>query len=128
MLERGRTIRFHHAVDPKRVTSRDVFDAAAMNDPVALEIVDEVAAGAVSNIINLFNPEAVIIRGGVAQAGALLLDRIRKNDRRRLLVEAEFKCTIRPAGLGPDATALGAAMLAAATKGGRIGNIGELKA
>ena len=131
MLGAGRAIRFPHALDPKRVTSSDVFNAAAMNDPVALEIVDEVGAAcglAVSNIIHLFNPEAVIIGGGVAQAGALFLDRVRESARKRLLVEAEFKCAILPAGLGPDATALGAAMLAAANKGGGIVNTGELNA
>jgi glucokinase len=131
MLERGRAIRFPHAVDPRNVTSRDVFDAAAMNDSVAQEIVDEVAAAcglAVSNIIHLFNPEAVIIGGGVAQAGAFFLDRVRESARKRLLVEAEFKCTILPAGLGPDATAFGAAMLAAANQGGGIETIVELEA
>jgi glucokinase len=131
MLEMGRAIRFPHAVDPKHVTSRDVFDAAAMNDPVALEIVDEVASAcglAVSNIIHLFNPEAVIIGGGLAQAGALFLERVRQSARKGLLVEAEFKCVILPAGLGSDATALGAAMLAAAAKGRGAENIGELKA
>ena len=72
--------------------------------------------------------DIVIIGGGVAQAGAFFLDRVRESARKRLLVDPEFKCTILPAGLGPDATAFGAAMLAAAAQGGGIETIGELEA
>jgi len=116
MLQAGKFMKFLSSIKPSEITSKDVFAAASVGDPVALEIVDEVGSAGglvVANIIHLFNPEAVIIGGGVAQAGAILLDRVRENVKERLLVETEFKCQILQAGLGPESTALGAAMLTA---------------
>lgn len=116
MLQTGKSIKFPSRMKQSEITSKDVFAAASAGDPVALEIVNEVGSACglvVANIIHLLNPEAVIIGGGVAQAGAILLNRVRDSAMRRLLVETEFECQILPAGLGSDATVLGAAMLAA---------------
>lgn len=67
--------------DPQRLTAQQVFVAARAGDPIALEVV-EIAARAlgagVANLVNLLNPEMVILGGGVLEASDLLLPRIRR--------------------------------------------------
>jgi len=67
--------------DPQRLTAQQVFAAARESDPIALEVV-EIAARAlgagVANLVNLLNPEMIILGGGVLEASDLLLPRIRR--------------------------------------------------
>lgn len=67
--------------DPQRLTAREVFAAARANDPIALEVV-EIAArtlgAGVANLVNLLNPEMIVLGGGVLEASDLLLPRIRR--------------------------------------------------
>ncbi len=67
--------------DPARLTAQGVFAAARTGDPTALEVV-EIAARAlgagVANLVNLLNPELIILGGGVLEASDLLLPRIRR--------------------------------------------------
>jgi glucokinase len=67
--------------DPQRLTAQEVFAAARESDPIALEVV-EIAARAlgagVANLVNLLNPEMIILGGGVLEASDLLLPRIRR--------------------------------------------------
>lgn len=64
------------------VTSKDIFDAAKAGDQVALKMVDDLgrmlgkAAAAIACVVN---PEAFVIGGGVAKAGEILLDAIRRH-------------------------------------------------
>ena len=67
--------------DPQRLTAREVFAAARANDPIALEVVEIAgrALGAgVANLVNLLNPELIVLGGGVLEASDLLLPRIRR--------------------------------------------------
>ncbi len=53
------------------LTSEDVFDAARQGDPVAQRIVENVVrylGAGVGNILNILNPEMVILTGGVVNA------------------------------------------------------------
>lgn len=67
--------------DPSRLTAQQVFAAARVGDVTALEVV-EIAARAlgagVANLVNLLNPEMIILGGGVLEASDLLLPRIRR--------------------------------------------------
>jgi glucokinase len=67
--------------DPSRLTAQQVFAAARVEDAIALEVV-EIAARAlgagVANLVNLLNPEMIILGGGVLEASDLLLPRIRR--------------------------------------------------
>jgi glucokinase len=67
--------------NPGRLTARDVFAAARTGDPTALEVV-EIAARAlgagVANLVNLLNPEMIILGSGVLEASDLLLPRIKR--------------------------------------------------
>ena len=62
------------------ITAKSVFEAAKKNDPAAQAIVKKTGfylGAGIANIINLFNPEVVIIGGGVSKAGGILLDSVK---------------------------------------------------
>jgi glucokinase len=67
--------------DPDRIDAPVVFAAAAKGDPAALAAVAKAAqalGAGVANLINLCNPEIVILGGGVVQAGEILLEPVRR--------------------------------------------------
>ena len=59
----------------------------------------------------LFNPEAVFIGGGVAQAGDILFDKVRKTVNGRALNKTASDVAIVPATFGPKAAVMGAISL-----------------
>ncbi|MFH0877683.1 MAG: ROK family protein [Candidatus Omnitrophota bacterium] len=67
---------------------------------------------ALGGIINVFNPQVIVIGGGVAAAGRVLLAAIQKKARRHAMQLLKTKVKIRKAVLGNDAGVLGAALLA----------------
>ncbi len=55
------------------LTAKDVYDAAAAGDPVALAIVDEIGAElgrALRNVVLAYDAESIVLGGGVTRAGA----------------------------------------------------------
>jgi len=91
-----------------------VAQAARQGDPVAWEILEMTALYlgiGIANYINLVNPELVIIGGGVAQAGELLLAPIRRVVGQRAMKTQAASARIVPARLGEDAGVIGAAAL-----------------
>lgn len=63
------------------MTAKDIFDAARDGDQVALKMVDDLGrmlGKATAAIACVVNPEAFVIGGGVAKAGEILLDAIRR--------------------------------------------------
>ena len=101
---------------PPNPTCRDVFDAAADNDPLALQIVDQAADHlgiACVNLVRIFDPQIIILGGGVVAAGDALIRRVRSAfDRHTWTVRPE-KVAIHAATLGNDAGFIGAAALTA---------------
>ena len=95
----------------KPLTGRDVLSAAAAGDPLGLRTLDRLAenlALGLTNIIALLDPEAIILGGGIAQAGSLLVDAVvRWLDR-----TAPWTPPILLSELGPNAGVLGAAAIA----------------
>ncbi len=63
-------------------------------------------------MLNLLDPDKVIIGGGVAQAGELILAPCRRHAPTLVLAPESRKTPIVPAQLGPKAAAVGAAALA----------------
>jgi glucokinase len=62
------------------VTAHDVADHAAAGDPLARRIWDETTAilgSAMANVLDVFNPDLIVLGGGVTRAGARLLDPVR---------------------------------------------------
>jgi glucokinase len=85
---------------------------AHAGDAVALEVVSGVAralGAGIAGTLNLLNLERVVIGGGVARAGAFLLDRIVDETRRRAFPHVFEDASFRLAELGADAGVVGAA-------------------
>jgi glucokinase len=66
----------------------------------------------IADLVNVFNPEIVVVGGGFAEAGELLLGPARKVVAERSLVPARDVVKIVPAELGPEAGLVGAALVA----------------
>ena len=65
---------------------------------------------AIANIVIVLNPERVVIGGGVAESGDLILEPARVEMRRRVRIVAEVETEIVRAELGYEAGAVGAAL------------------
>jgi glucokinase-like ROK family protein len=66
---------------PSRVTFQIVADAARQSDPAALEAMHEVALDlglGIANLVNIFNPEMVVLGGALAYASEILLPDVEK--------------------------------------------------
>lgn len=102
------------AHDLRYITPAMIAEAAAEGDPISIETLEETGyyiGIAVSNAINIFNPDKVVIGGGIAQAGELLFGPIRRTVEVNALYEALKACEVLPAQLGDDAGVLGGAAL-----------------
>ena len=100
------------AGDPAKVTAQTVYEAAAAGDPLALEVVQDTAkylGVGVANIINILNPEVVVICGGVTRAGDRLFVPLRREVNRRAFKPAVKACRIVPGILPGTAGVVGAA-------------------
>lgn len=97
------------------ITSYEVFVEAKKGDAVAKEIVDNAMnylGIGVANAISIFDPEMVIIGGGVSKVGDILFDTVRNVVNKRCFKSMADACKIVPAGLGTDAGVVGAVALA----------------
>jgi glucokinase len=93
--------------------ARYVIDRARAGDEEAIEVFAVVGRHlgvGITNLVNIFNPEVVVIGGGVAAAGEALLAPAREEYEHRVL-RATAGARIVAAELGNDAGVLGAAAL-----------------
>lgn len=100
--------------DASSITAHDVFTAADEGDAIARRVLDE-AVGywgmAIANLVSLFNPERIILGGGVFGPAARLLDRIRAEARQWAQPISITQVEIELSALGGDAVLYGAAAL-----------------
>ncbi|WP_160680746.1 ROK family protein [Clostridium sp. C8-1-8] len=99
----------------KTVTSAEVFAEAAAGDQVAKDIIDTALnylGIGVANAISIFDPEMIIIGGGVSKAGKIVFDKVQEVVNIRCFKNMAEACKIVPAGLGTDAGVIGAVALA----------------
>ena len=95
-----------------QISAQTVYDAAGAGDPLALEVVQDTAkylGVGVANLINILNPEVVVICGGVTQAGDRLFIPLRREVTRRAFRPAVRACRIVPGLLPGTAGVIGAA-------------------
>jgi len=98
--------------DLGRVTAQTVYEAAQAGDELAQEVVRDTArflGAAVGSLINIFNPEAVVIMGGVTQAGDSLFEPLQREVSRRAFKPAVQVCRIVAGQLTGVAGVYGAA-------------------
>ncbi len=102
-----------------RLTPKVISEAALAGDEVALEVMYEtgtVIGVAMASVVNLLNLQRIIVSGGVAQAGDLILQPLRQMLSARALPVPRSQCDVVAAQLGPHAGVLGAAALAMGSK------------
>jgi glucokinase len=107
--------------DLSRITAKTVYDALLQGDRHASEVMLETArilGAGVANIVNSFNPEVVVIVGGVTRAGEHLFGPLRAEVRRRAFAVAVDACRIVPGELGQTAGVVGAAGVFLASQAG----------
>jgi glucokinase len=114
------------AEEPGSALGRALADGYALEGPLVTELAhdgDKTAIGvleligtrlgvAISNFVNIFNPEVVVIGGGVMAAGDLLLGPARAVVAERPLPPPREEVRIVPADFGVEAGMVGAAALA----------------
>ena len=98
--------------DLGKITAQTVYQAAADGDELALEIVSDTAkflGVGIGNLLNIFNPEVVVVCGGVTLAGDHLFEPLRRETARRAFKPAVAACRIVPGALSGTAGVYGAA-------------------
>lgn len=102
-------------LDPETITSKDVFVAAQAGDNLAQEIfkfTGEIMGKSFADFVAFSAPEAIILFGGLANAGDILLNPIVEAMEANLLPMWRNKVKVIPSGLkSGDAAVLGAAAL-----------------
>jgi glucokinase len=98
------------------VTGPVVTEAAHRGDPVALEVLAEVGrrlGEGIAGLVNVLDPQVVVVGGGAVEAGDALLEPARRACE-RAIEGASYRpaVPIVPAEMGNDAGAIGAASLA----------------
>lgn len=102
------------SLSPSEVTARAVAEAARAGDAVGTAVWDEMIhylAVGVGNLFNLLAPEAVVIGGGVSEAGEQLFGPLRERVRERMRMLPPDKINILQASLGGDSALHGAVIL-----------------
>jgi glucokinase len=101
--------------DIEKVTPEAIHGAAQQGDSLAKELIARtgyyVGVG-LANLINIFNPELIVIGGGLSNIGDMLLKPAFKVAGERSFKEAFQAVRFASAGLGPNSGVLGAAAFA----------------
>ena len=88
-----------------------MYAAANQEDPLAMEVVRDTArflGTGVANLLNVLNPDVVVLAGGVTQAGERLFEPLRAEVKRRAFRPAVEACRIVPGALARSAGVVGA--------------------
>jgi len=96
------------------ILGRTVTELAAAGDPPAVEVVAEAGRHlgvALVSLANIFDPDVIVIGGGVSAAGELLIGPAREELEARAL-DPMNRTPVKLAELGPDAGMIGAAAMA----------------
>jgi len=102
-------------IPPASVNAYEVAEAARRGDALSIEVYLEAGrllGCGVANLVSLFDPEVVVIGGGLARASDLFLDALRKSMKQYTQPIAAKQVRVLISQLGSDANLLGAARLA----------------
>lgn len=103
----------------RTLTPRLIMEAARRGDAVGKRVTREMGEYlgiAIASLVNLFNPEVVVIGGGVSGSFDLISPHVERMVARRAFPESVSMVRIERSQLGNDATAVGAAMFARDSK------------
>lgn len=97
------------------LTAEAIAEAASRGDRIAIEVMHEAAVAlgtALAGLVHLFNPERIILGGGVSRAGGEFLGEIERTLRASLMISAFGDgMQVVPSALGDEAALLGAVAL-----------------
>ena len=99
-----------------RSSASDVFEGARKGDDRCLAAVSQMAdylGIGLANVVTMFGPERIVVGGGIAEAGDLVLGPVTAAVRRRVTLVPTEKIEIVPAQFGRYAGAVGAALAGA---------------
>ncbi len=99
----------------EKLTAEDVGNAAREGDPLSIEIIREsgqMVGDVLASLVNFYNPDMIVIGGGVSNLGNLLLSSIRQAVLNRSLPLATRNLDIVFSGICEDAGVIGAVNLA----------------
>lgn len=105
--------------NPDNLTAEMIFKAASRGDRISQWIVEETGRYlgiGIGSLVNILNPELIILAGGMIGAGELLFNPVRKYTRLNSL-KANREVDIVPARLGENSGALGAVTTVLKRKG-----------
>ena len=100
--------------DFKLVTPLMVVEAAKRGDKLAFNLMEktgEYLGIGVANLINIFNPELVVVGAGVSRAGDLLLEPLKRTVKARALQQSFQMVEIKASSLDEFGGAIGGAIL-----------------
>jgi glucokinase len=104
------------AADAGRITGPVVFEAAAAGDPTARALFEQMGSWlgvGIATLVTIFDPELVVVGGGLVTTGDLLLEPARTSFKHYVFAPAYRTLPpVVPARLGPEAGLVGAATLA----------------
>ena len=113
-IQKGKRTQLGNTLQEK-ITAKDVAAAAQRGDLVAQQIMVEAGEHlgvAIAGLVNIFNPDMIVVGGGVAQIGDLFLEPVRREVTRRSLPAAVNNVRITTAVLGRRSSSLGAVVQA----------------
>jgi glucokinase len=96
------------------IVGKTVTELAIQGDPLAAEVVAEAGRHlgvALASLANIFDPDVIVIGGGVSAVGDLMLDPARRELQSRALTPMN-RTPVKLAELGPEAGMIGAAAMA----------------
>lgn len=102
------------AKDVEKIDAALVFEAAKRGDALATELIESAGTRLglkVAHFINFFNPEVVVLGGGVERGGEIMLNAVRRVVKQLVMEETAGIAKIIMSRLGEDAVALGAICL-----------------
>ena len=111
-VEEGRETSFK---DIENITSYEVHQAYLEGDKVAIEILDtalEYMGIAIANLIVNFDPEMIVIGGGVTKIGDLFFEKVKESAKKRSFDFMFNSTKIVPSKLGQESGVIGALALA----------------
>ncbi|MCD6419484.1 MAG: ROK family protein, partial [Synergistetes bacterium] len=101
-------------VDLQNLSTKTIFEAAKQGDILARKVIHQAAkylGMAMSSLVNILNPEAIIFSGGLSKEKELLVEPASKIIMQRAISEAAQSLKIETTELGREGPVLGAAAL-----------------
>jgi glucokinase len=117
-IQRGRQTAIADMVEYRlgSITPALIARCADQGDELATEVLAETGfylGVGIANLIQLYNPQVLVIGGGIAQSGRWLFEPLTRTVRARAHMVPASSCRIVPAELGDDAGVIGGSVLAA---------------